>query len=350
MFNPKFTITPNILKSISQIEVAKEIIENSPLIPTFERKFVNETRARVIHYSARIEGNPLELSDAKKIVEGREDEVVARVRDIQEIINYRKTMDYIDKKTKAKGAKNITERDILEIHALIMDRILPLEECGIYRDFKIGTKNSHTQEFSYIAPKPGLVKQQVKDFFDWLKSNKAEELHPVLKAGIVHYEIARIHPFSDGSGRTARVLATLSLYFDDYDIKRFFCLEEHYDQNAASYYKALQLVQKADGDMTKWLEYFSQGVAIELNKVKEKVQRLSKDQKLRRTVGQVALNERQEKIIEFLQEYGRIQNRDWQELFPDVSDDTILRDLKMLQREGVVRKQGVTKRACYVPV
>lgn len=350
MFNPKFTITPNILKSISQIEVAKEIIENSPLIPTFERKFVNEARARVIHYSARIEGNPLDLSDAKKVIEGREDEVIARVRDIQEIINYRKAMDYIDKKTKAKGEQNINEKDILEIHGLIMDKILPAEECGTYRNFSIGTKNSHTQEFSYVAPKPELVKQQIKNFLAWLKNDEVKELHPVLKAGIVHYEIARIHPFSDGSGRTSRALATLSLYLDDYDIKRFFCLEEHYDQNAASYYKALQSVQKTDSDMTKWLEYFSQGVAIELNKVKQKIQRLSKDQKLRRTVGQVALNERQEKVIEFLQEYGRIQNRDWRELFPDVSDDTILRDLKMLEREGVVRKQGVTKRACYVLV
>jgi len=49
---------------------------------------------------------------------------------------------------------------------------------------------------------------------------------PVLHAGIAYYECVRIHPFVDGSGRTARALATLILYKRCFDTRRFFALEE----------------------------------------------------------------------------------------------------------------------------
>ena len=169
-----------------------------------------------------------------------------------------------------------------------------------------------------------------------------------MKAGIISYELVRIHPFTDGNGRTARLISTYSLYSKGYDIKKFFSLEEYYDQNLEEYYKAIESVEANDGDLTQWLEFFSEGLAKELQRIKDKVLGLSKDLKLKRDIGQVALSERQIKIIDFMQEHGSIKNKDWQDLFPDVSDDTILRDLKDLIKKKIIKKKGRTKAARYI--
>ncbi len=103
----------------------------------------------------------------------------------------------------------------------------------------------------------------------------------------------------------------------------------------------------ASGDLTTWLEYFTQGLAIELGRIKERVQKLSVDLKLKGKVGQIALNERQLKLVEYMEDYGKVRNEDWRALLPMVSDDTVLRDLKDLIKKGLVRKSGSTKSAEY---
>ncbi|HET7713078.1 MAG TPA: Fic family protein, partial [Patescibacteria group bacterium] len=125
----------------------------------------------------------------------------------------------------------------------------------------------------------------------------------------------------------------------------FFSLEEYYDRNPQDYYNALQSAE--GGDLTTWLEYFTQGLAIELGRIKERVQKLSVDLKLKGKVGQIALNERQLKLVEYMEDYGKVRNEDWRTLLPMVSDDTILRDLKDLMKKGLVRKSGSTKSAEY---
>lgn len=65
----------------------------------------------------------------------------------------------------------------------------------------------------------------MREFTYWLNRDSTTELHPVLKAGIAHHELVRIHPFVDGNGRVARVLATLIMLLGGYDIRRFFHLK-----------------------------------------------------------------------------------------------------------------------------
>lgn len=345
-FNPKFTITNKILKHIAQIESAKELVENSPLIPFWERRFKEEATAKIVYHTTHIEGNPLNYGEAKKILEGRTDEVVAKSRDIQEIINYRKAISFIE--SQKEKDKKITEKIIRKIHEIIVDKILPKEQAGQFRNPQVVLISSKNRKISFKPPLSSEVPGLVRAFCKWHNLQREEDLSPILKAGITQVELARIHPFVDGNGRMARAVTTLSLYKDGYDIKRFFCLDEFYDRDAEKYYKAIQTVKKENDDFTFWLEYFCFGLAFELNRVKERVLKLSKDLRLKKKAGQIILNERQEKIVLFIEDYGRISNKNWRELFPDVSDDTILRDLKDLVKKKVVRKKGKTKAASYV--
>ncbi len=344
MFAPSFTITNKILTNIAKIEAAEEVIQHAPLLPLWEKKFQEDAVVRAVYHGTHLEGNKLQVDEARDVLLGKE--VVGRPRDIQEIINYRKVLELIDEEAKKKIEK-ITEMLIKKIHRVIVDKILSPESAGEYRQKQVVIRDSYSGEITFRPPAAIEVPFLMREFIYWLNQTSKEQLHPVLKAGIAHHELVRIHPFVDGNGRVARVLATLILFLEGYDIRRFFSLEEYYDRDAASYYKNLQ--KATNGDLTSWLEYFTYGTAYEFEKIKEKVLKLSRDVKLKEKFGgQIFLTERQIKIIEYLQEVGYLQNQQFSNLFPDLSEDTVLRDLKDLMKKGLIKKVGSTKSARYV--
>ena len=348
MYSPKFTITNKILKNIGIIEACREVIDNAPLLPYYEKQFRDDAMVRTVHYGTHIEGNELNLTQAEKVLQGGE--VVARDRDIQEVINYRKSMDYISKYQIVNSKYQIDENIIKTIHRITVQKILPNDKCGEYRKTQVVVKNSKTLEVSFRPPTATLVPDKIKALIAFINNQEGQDIHPVLKSGVVHYELVRIHPFLDGNGRVARALSTLILFLEGYDIRKFFALEEYFDSDANRYYEALQSVEKRGGDLTFWLEYFSLGLAIELSKIKERVERISVDGKIKEKLGgkPLMLSDRQLKIIEYIQKTGYLQNKAFEMLFPMVSEDTILNELKVLVQNGIVKKQGITKGAKYV--
>jgi Fic family protein len=348
MYQPRFTITNKILKNIGGIEASREVIDNAPLLPYFEKEFREDALVRSVHYGTHIEGNELNLSEAEKVLMGQD--VSARDRDIQEVINYRKVMDYISRFHPKDRREEISENVIKELHKLTVAKILPSEQCGIFRKTQVVVKNSITGEVSFRPPMAVAVSFQIKDLLEFVNASEEDDINSVLKSGAVHYELVRIHPFLDGNGRVARAFATLILYKEGYDIRKFFSLEEYFDKDALKYYEALQSVEKKDGDLTLWLEYFTLGLSIELSKIRQKVESISVDAKLKEKLGgsAILLTPRQLKIIEYIQKIGYLQNQGFEGLFPMISEDTILNELKGLTHAGIIKKQGVTKGAKYI--
>jgi len=348
MYTPKFTITNKVLKNIGSIEASKEVIDNAPLLPYFEKEFREDAMVRTVHYGTHIEGNELNLTEAEKVLAGQQ--IAARDRDIQEVINYRKVMDYIDQSRIKSPEFRIDEELVKQLHKLTVEKILAPEQCGVFRHTQVVVKNSQTGEVSFRPPMAVAVPFQIKNLLEFVDAARDEEVNPVLKSGIVHYELVRIHPFLDGNGRVARALATLILYQDGYDIRKFFSLEEYFDKDASSYYEALQSVEKNDGDLTRWLEYFTLGLSIELAKIREKVESISVDAKIKEKLGgnPIMLTPRQLKIIEYIQKVGYLQNQAFEQLFPMVSEDTVLNEIKALVEAGIIKKYGVTKGARYI--
>jgi len=189
----------------------------------------------------------------------------------------------------------------------------------------------------------------INDLFEWVNSDDFKSTHPIFRAAIIHYQLVYIHPFIEGNGRTARAMATLLLYLLDYDFKRFFSIEQYFDGDVQAYYNALLSVQQTqDADLTYWLEYFCYGLAIEIDKVRNQVTRLSKDLKLKKQLGeQVALSERQIILLELFQQQDKVTSDDMKSVLPNISVDTILRDVKDLIEKNVIKKQGVTKGVHY---
>lgn len=346
MYTPSFKITNLMIMNLGKIEAAREVIINAPLLPLWEKRFREEALVRTVHHGTHLEGNQLDFNEAKEVIFSQNLHSV-RTRDVQEVINYREVMDYLERAL-SKEKHTITENTVKKLHSLVINKIMPENLAGKYRLKRVVIRDSSSGEVTFRPPEPEQVPYLLEQFLNWLNQTPSEEMHPVIKAGIAHYELVRIHPFLDGNGRVARSIATLILYSQGYDIRRFFSLEEYYDKDPLTYYEHLQ--KAGSGDLTPWLEYFIKGIADEFSKIKEKIQKLSTDSHLKHKLGgkQVFLNERQTKLIEYLQEAGYLQNQAFPSLFPDYSEDTILRDLKDLMEKDLVRKIGKTKGARYV--
>lgn len=350
MYTPKFIISNKILKNIGAIEAAKEVIENAPLVPHFEKQFQSDAFVRTVYHGTHIEGNDLSIEQTRQVLEGTE--VTAHERDIQEIINYRNVMGLLDDLVAKRGGYDAEM--LKDIHKETVNKIVVPEKSGNFRTTQVVVKEAGTQAVIFRPPPSPEVPFLIKGFMEWLNNEASHDVHPIIRAGIAHYVLVAIHPFVEGNGRTIRAFANLILMREGYNIKRFFSFEEHFDSDPASYYKAFSLVDKqspdiGERDLTSWLEYFTEVVAVELAKIKEKVKKLSIDSRLRMRIGQqVALTERQMKLIEYLSENGGAIMQELKNVFNMVSEDTILRDLKDLLEKDIIKKEGSTKASRYV--
>jgi Fic family protein len=350
MYQPKYFISNKILKNIGSIEASKEVIENAPLVPSFAKQFQSDAVVRTIHHGTHIEGNDLTLYQTKKILEGQE--VYGRARDIQEVINYRNVVQLLDELSVKRGGY---EPEMLkDIHKVTVDRIVMPEKVGVFRTTEVVVKEEGSGKVIFQPPPFHEIQYLLEDFFEWLNDATAREIHPVIRAGIAHYVLVAIHPFVEGNGRTVRAFSSLILMREGYDIKKFFSLEERFDEDPAAYYEALSQVDKqspniGSREITPWLEYFTGVLAAELEKIKDKVRKLSVDSRLKVKFGeQVALSERQMKLIEYLSDQGSGGMAELKSVLPMVSEDTILRELRDLLGKGILKKQGSTKASKYV--
>jgi Fic family protein len=342
MFKPNFNYTDKIVNDLTQIAVARELILNSLFIPKWEVSLRREAIIRSAHSSTAIEGNRLSLEQVSDLAHGRE--VMATRKDKQEVLNYLKVLESIDKLT---DGKKITEKDVLKAHKMITrDTLEDPSACGVYRKRYVVVANRLTGEVIFRPPSNEDVLKLMRALIAWLNSPDAQALDPVIEAGIAHHEFVRIHPFVDGNGRTARVLATLIFYLRGFDAKQFFCLDDYYDSDRPSYYRVLRSVDQKTLDITKWLEYFVTGVKVSIASVKERVIRLSTERLRKTKKGQIALTERQMKIVERIIQNNRIGIGEVSEMFK-ISRQAALKEMTKLLKQGVIQLIGKGRGAYY---
>jgi Fic family protein len=342
-FSPEFRYTHGMVKRLTGITADREIILHAHLVPKWEVSVRREELVRAAHASTAIEGNPLSLEEVSQLAEGRE--VMAARRAKAEVLNYLRVLEHIES-YQEKGV--ISGKNILSLHRdVTLDTLDNPANEGAFRTVRVVVGNRRTREVVYSPPAPKEVRPLIDGLIAWLNSDAARQMHPVLVAGIAHYELVRIHPFVDGNGRTARALATLILTMREFDIKRFFTLDDFYDSDRAAYYAVLKRVNGTYPDCTPWLEYFLEGVEISLHRVKERVLLLSSDEHRKIIGGQVALSDRQMKIIEFIHTNGSVKSSDLVAMFR-ISRQAALKELTGLVEKDLIQREGDRRGARYI--
>lgn len=347
MYNPKYKLNNKILSDLTAIAEAKGIIDRAKILPQQEFRLRRQALIRMTHHSTEIEGNRLNMGQVEALYAKKK--IDAPDRDIYEVKNYLNALKYIEKIVAEK--KPITEKVILKIHKLVTDKTLAPQFSGHYRPgpiYVVRRQFGVPQETLYTGPEAKHVPKLMADFIVWLKNSK--EISPVIVAGIAHLEIAAIHPFNDGNGRTARALATLMLYERGYDFRRLFALEDYYNTNRPAYYKAVNVGKtyaERRTDITSWLEYFVKGFKEEIDEVKSKILPLANRNINGKIKSQIYLTPEQLKIIDFIDQVGRISAKDVENILSSPKRTAQLQ-LQKLKKIKIIKAVGKGKSTSYI--
>jgi len=346
VFTPRYRITDKVAKWLSDIAEIRAMVESSRLLPAREAFLRRTAIVKMAHTSTSIEGNELDEYQVGEVAQGNK--VKADVDQVREVQNYLEALGKIDRISGEKRTFGTAE--VLEIHKTVISGLVDLQKTGRFRSgpvYIVNTLPKGGEELAYTPPTALHVEVLVDELLDWIRN--PGEIHPVIRAGLFHYQFESIHPFTDGNGRTGRLMTLLHLYQSGWDFKKVLVLEDFYNRDRRRYYQALQTgetyVARQGADLTDWLEYFVGGFWDEVLRVKEQILTL-------KVVGekgltQQILDEDELRIVDFVVTVGRVTSSDAEDILR-VPKRTAQFKLKRLEDIGVLSKQGAGPATYYV--
>ena len=318
-FDPQFTITSRIASALMRIEAAREAVRHLPITPAVLASLRETARLYSTHYSTMIEGNRLTQEQVSRVVEKLE-HFPGRERDEREVLGYYAALEKVEQLAAANGP--VTEQQIKLLHALVMAGGTSRVKATSYRDGQNVIRDGRSRRIVYMPPEAKDVPALMTQLVAWIKNSALAGLPCPIRAGIAHYQFATIHPYYDGNGRTARLLTTLILHLGSYDLKGLYSLEEYYARNLPAYYEAITIGPshnyyggRAESDITKWVDYFCQGVADSFENVRKRAQEAANTGAGDESARLRNLDPRQRKALALFRRSDAITSRDVQALF-----------------------------------
>lgn len=332
MFNPKYTITNQLLSNIKKISTLVNGINNRRFPNIILAELEKTARAVSSYASTSIEGNPLPLTQVKRIIKNQPSNVSQSEK---EVLNYNKALGELNKKLKT-NAEGLSLNLILQIQKTVTKELLPEFESGRLRKKPVLVNKPGTGEVVYLPPDSKDSEELIKDLIAFVNAGK-DSIDPLILAGIFHKQMVIIHPFTDGNGRTTRLAAKVLLAEMGLDTFNLFSFENFYNKNVTQYFQNVgeygnyyDLKDKID--FTSWLEYFTEGIIDELLRV----QKILPEIGVNPESGLLAYHL---KILEHIRKNGFIADRNYAKLVKRAKatrslDFKKLIDLDLIERKG----------------
>ena len=171
-----------------------------PLSPSALAKIRDQLRTTLTYASNAIEGNTLSLRETMVVLEGQTVQGKP-LRDHLEAVDHAEAFAFVWEL--AENTHPLTASDVRSLHTLVVRRSLP-DDAGRWRTTGVRIGGS-----AHIPPDPIAVPSLMDQWVEhW---NQVSPAHPIARAARLHSDFVSIHPFLDGNGRTARLLANLDL-------------------------------------------------------------------------------------------------------------------------------------------
>ncbi|SCP99901.1 Fic family protein [Anaerobium acetethylicum] len=204
--------------------------------------------------------------------------------DILEVINYMKALR---EGTNLLARYPISSNLIKKLHQVLMQgdaRGSSSVAEGEFRTIQnfLGPKGATIENATYIPPEPQLVPEYMSNLEKYINNN--EDDLPLIKVALLHSQFETIHPFTDGNGRTGRILVPLYLFSEKVIDEPNFLVSESLEKDKYKYYallnstrvvipdkeyypKEYELKKKeAKKSMTEWVEFFLNACVIQADK------------------------------------------------------------------------------------
>ncbi len=257
----------------------------------------------------------------------------------KEVLRYREAMLY--------GFHFIQEKGFLSTNAIIeIQKILEENAAGIRKLPGTALRNAATGKVIYTPPDSiDSIKLLMKNLEKYL--NEQDEISPLIKMAIQHYQFESIHPFYDGNGRTGRIINVLYLILNGLLENPILYLSAYIIDNKMDYYRLLQEVRTKD-NWEDWVLYILKGIEQTANEtisqVKEISQLFTQTQEL---VKKKAPKSYSKELIELLFEHPYCKAEYLIERF-DISRITASKYLKGLEKIKVLQSRQVWKETLYI--
>lgn len=333
---------------LQELEAAREELDPHARLPAeYTVELRRHALAETIHYSTRIEGNTLTLEQVQSLLAG--ETIRAPRAQVQEVQNYREALSYIH--SLGEGSARITEETIRTIHYLVTKSLPSDYSPGHYRTVQNYVVDSVADRRVLLPPAPENVPGLMQEFVEWL--NQKNELPATFRAALAHLNLVAIHPFSDGNGRTARVLDSLVLYREGFRSQYLVSLEAHFGRDTQSYYRALAAAlgphYAPPKDTTPWVDYYLRAhveealAALQYTKVV-----VAEFDGLKEAFRSERLSAWQVSILWYACRTSRISNRVYRQI-TGRSHQSAVADFATLMKQGLLERLGQSRSVIYVP-
>lgn len=339
MFKPTYQLNNALLANIVKIKNLISALNDQKFSELVLARFEKDSYAISAHASTSIEGNPIPLTDVRKILKN----TPTHIRDTEkEIVNYNKALEYLN--TLVSKPKPITNTFICTTQSIVIDGLMDKKNIGKYRKDPVVVNDPRKRKIAYIPPNASDVQILMSELTVYLEK-EFNTTDPLILAGIFHKQFVVIHPFMDGNGRTARLVTKYLLARMGLDTFQLFSFENYYNQNVTKYFSSVGVLGDyydiAESiDFTDWLIYFTDGIIDELLRV----QKL-----LKNSISSNRLTSYEKIIVEYIQKNGSISKSEYGNI-TDRAHSTQILDFKRLVDKNVIARQGKGKATYYIIV
>ncbi len=191
-------LASNLVGELEEVDRGREELLRRGLAGSILPNTLDALRLELTYHSNAIEGNTLSLRETQMVIEGLTPPGGRPMRELYEARNHARAIGRIERwVTERPSTEAITDRDLLDLHGDVLADI-DARWAGRFRTDRVliaGTR--------FVPPGAHRFDELIPAL---LGLANASAIHPVLRAAELHYNFAAIHPFTDGNGRTARLL------------------------------------------------------------------------------------------------------------------------------------------------
>lgn len=233
-------------QSLVRLDTASKFIPNVEL-------FISMYVRKEALISSQIEGTQCTLEDVLD-----PDAESNKNLDVSDVINYVKACSYAIKRLETLPFCN---RLLREIHKELLAGVRGEEKNpGEFRRSQnwIGASNCSLNEARYIPPNVEDMTTALSNLEKY--TNEGDDLDPLIRIALIHYQFETIHPFLDGNGRVGRLMILLYLMEQGYLSKPIIYVSYFLKKNQTEYYDRMSEVRKS-GNYEQWVRFFLEAVS-----------------------------------------------------------------------------------------
>lgn len=269
------------------------------------------------------------------------------------IYNNYETMKFIEEEYRNKP---MSVELLCDLQRKLTADTLNEEESGRFRTDKDEVRVVYNNKISHLPPPMEFVNSEIPRFISYANEEDDDNIHPSLKAILLHFWIGYLHPFCDGNGRVARAVFYWYMLKRGYWLIKCFPLSRIIKKSSKQYAYAYIYSEQDDNDVTYFVDYNFKKIELAITEFKKYTERkIAENKKIESIVAikKIAekINFRQKQILDYITEnknhYVTVTSHS---TLNGISRVTAAKDLKELERLGLVEAKRAGKYIHYVGI